>query len=68
MSDNDYSEFSSKWAIPTVKGKCSAGHGIADVVKKTYHGLEPTYNYTSPVPYDSASGLNLGIKYHRTLV
>jgi acid phosphatase len=68
LSDNDYSEYSSKWAIPTVKGKCSAGHGIAEVVKKTYHGLEPTYNYTSPVPYDSVSGLNLGIKYHRTLV
>ncbi|KAJ5301505.1 hypothetical protein PENANT_c002G04207 [Penicillium antarcticum] len=67
LSDNDYSEYSSKWAIPTVKGKCSAGHGIAKVVKKTYHGLEPTYNYTSPVPYDSATGLNLGIKYHRTL-
>ncbi|KGO42268.1 Phosphoesterase [Penicillium expansum] len=59
--------YSSKWAIPATKGKCSAGHGIAEVVKKTYHGLQPTYDYTSPVPYDATSGNNVGIKYHRTL-
>ncbi|KAJ5209204.1 Phosphoesterase [Penicillium cf. viridicatum] len=59
--------YSSKWAVPATKGKCSAGHGIAEVVKKTYHDLQPTYDYTSPVPYDAASGNNVGIKYHRTL-
>ncbi|KAJ5434617.1 Phosphoesterase [Penicillium cf. griseofulvum] len=59
--------YSSKWAVPATKGKCSAGHGIAEVVKKTYHGLHPTYNYTSPVPYDTTTGNNVGIKYHRTL-
>lgn len=68
LSDNEYSKFSSKWAVPTVKGECSAGHGIAEVVKKTYNGRKPTYNYNSPVPYDSTTGLNLGIKYERTLV
>lgn len=60
--------YSSKWPVPDTKGKCSAGHGIAEVVKKTYHGLQPTYDYTSPVPYNAASGNNVGIKYHRTLV
>ncbi|CAI7586110.1 unnamed protein product [Penicillium discolor] len=59
--------YSSKWPVPATEGKCSAGHGIAEVVKKTYHGLHPTYDYTSPVPYDAASGNNAGIKYHRTL-
>ncbi|KAJ5835238.1 Phosphoesterase [Penicillium robsamsonii] len=59
--------YSSKWAIPATKGSCSAGHGIADVVKKTYHGLHPTYDYASPVPYDATTGNNVGIKYHRTL-
>lgn len=60
--------YSSKWAVPATKGKCSAGHGIAEIVKKTYDGLHPTYDYTSPVPYDAASGNNVGIKYQRTLV
>ncbi|KGO69482.1 Phosphoesterase [Penicillium italicum] len=59
--------YSSKWAVPATKGKCSAGNGIAKVVKETYHGLKPTYDYTSPVPYDATSGNNVGIKYHRTL-
>jgi acid phosphatase len=65
MSTDNYS---SKWAVPATKGKCSAGHGIAEVVKNTYHGLQPTYDYASPVPYDVTSGNNVGIKYHRTLV
>lgn len=68
LSDNELSEYSPKWAIPATKGACSAGHGIAEIVKKTYHGLQPTYNYTSPIPYDAVSGNNVGIKYHRTLV
>ncbi|OQE46867.1 hypothetical protein PENCOP_c001G00421 [Penicillium coprophilum] len=59
--------YSSRWPVPATKGKCSAGHGIAEVVKKTYHGLHPTYDYNSPVPYDATSGNNVGIKYHRTL-
>ncbi|OQE17182.1 hypothetical protein PENFLA_c025G04192 [Penicillium flavigenum] len=64
MSTDNYS---SKWAVPATKGKCSAGHGIAEVVKNTYQGLQPTYDYASPVPYDATSGNNVGIKYHRTL-
>ncbi|CAI7617802.1 unnamed protein product [Penicillium glandicola] len=64
LSDDNYS---SKWAVPLTTGECSAGHGIVKVVKKTYDGLKPTYNYTSPVPYDATTGNNVGIKYHRTL-
>ncbi|CAG8909309.1 unnamed protein product [Penicillium egyptiacum] len=60
--------YSSKWPVPATKGGCSAGHGVAEIVKNTYDRLQPTYNYTSPVPYDAASGNNVGIKYHRTLV
>jgi acid phosphatase len=60
--------YSPSWPIPATNGRCSAGHGIAKIVEDTYKGLQPTYNYTSPVPYDAASGNNVGIKYHRTLV
>ncbi|KAI3205434.1 hypothetical protein CBS147311_3493 [Penicillium roqueforti] len=64
LSDSHYS---AKWPVPLTDGECSAGNGIAKVVKKTYHGLHATRDYTSPVPYDEASGNNLGIKYSRTL-
>ncbi|KAJ5261260.1 Phosphoesterase [Penicillium angulare] len=67
LSDGDYSTYEPLWSVPATSGSCSAGHGIADVVKKTYHGLEPTYNYTSPIPYDAKTGNNVGLKYFRTL-
>ncbi|KAJ5550603.1 Phosphoesterase [Penicillium sp. DV-2018c] len=67
LSTNEYSEYSPVWPVPATKGECSAGHGIVDIVKKTWHGLEPSYNYTSPVPHNALSGNNVGIKYHRTL-
>lgn len=65
LSNDDYL---SRWPIPATTARCSAGHGILNQVHKTYHGMEPTYNYTAPVPYDSVSGTNTGIKYSRTLV
>ncbi|KAJ5819583.1 hypothetical protein N7474_005174 [Penicillium riverlandense] len=67
VSDGVYSTYSPKWPIPTTEGRCTAGHGILDIVKKTYHGLKPTYNYTSPVPYNAVSGTNVGIEYTRTV-
>ncbi|KAJ5216707.1 uncharacterized protein N7469_011572 [Penicillium citrinum] len=68
ISDNDYSKYESFWPVPATKGHCSAGHGILDNVKKTYHGRKATYNYTtSPIPYDSVSGNNVGVKFHRTI-
>ncbi|KAJ5691954.1 Phosphate-repressible acid phosphatase [Penicillium macrosclerotiorum] len=67
LSDNIYSEYSSEWPIPATSGSCSAGHGIVDVVKKTYHGKKATYEYTSPIPFSKAAGINVGVKYSRTL-
>jgi acid phosphatase len=56
------------WAVPLTKGSCSAGHGILKAVHETYKDFAPTYNYTSPVPYDAASKTNVGVKYTRKLV
>ncbi|PLB46755.1 acid phosphatase PHOa [Aspergillus steynii IBT 23096] len=58
MSNGDYSEYSPEWPIPLTEGECSAGHGILDIVKETYKGTKPTFNYTSPFPYDTKSGYN----------
>ncbi|KAH1275355.1 hypothetical protein KXX33_006545 [Aspergillus fumigatus] len=55
------------WPVPLTKGSCSAGHGILKAVRKTYKDMAPTYNYTSPVPYDAASKTNVGVKYTRKL-
>lgn len=70
MSVGDYSQFDPNWPVPLTDSsiQCSAGHGILDVVKQTYKGMMPTFNYTTPLPYDSRSGNNVGITYHRTLV
>ncbi|KAJ5378023.1 Phosphate-repressible acid phosphatase [Penicillium cataractarum] len=67
LSDNIYSKYSSEWPIPTTNERCSAGHGILNTVKKTYAGHKATYNYTSPVPYSAPAGINVGVKYSRTL-
>ncbi|KAJ5110419.1 hypothetical protein N7532_000954 [Penicillium argentinense] len=68
LSDGEYSVYEDYWPVPATTGRCSAGHGILDIVKKTYHGRKPTYNYTtSPVPYDSVSGNSAGIKFSRTI-
>lgn len=58
MSNGDYSEYSPDWPIPLTEGECSAGHGILDIVKETYKDTKPTFNYTSPFPYDTKSGYN----------
>ncbi|KAL4929490.1 acid phosphatase PHOa [Aspergillus undulatus] len=62
LSNGDLSEYSPVWPIPLTDAECSAGNGILDIVKETYAGKEPTYNYTSPFPYDSESGYNIDIK------
>ncbi|KAA8644621.1 hypothetical protein EYZ11_008000 [Aspergillus tanneri] len=58
MANGDYAEHSPEWPIPLTEGECSAGHGILDIVKETYKNTKPTYNYTSPFPYDTKSGYN----------
>lgn len=70
LSSGDSSEYTPEWPVPLTDSetKCSAGHGILDTVKETYKGMKPTYNYTTPLPYDAKSGNNLGIKYSRTMV
>lgn len=68
LSDGAYTTYSPEWPVPATTGRCSAGHGIANVVKQTWGGMQPTYNYTSPIPYDSVSGTNTGITYHRVQV
>ncbi|KAL1984470.1 hypothetical protein VTN96DRAFT_9069 [Rasamsonia emersonii] len=66
LSANDYSKYSPNWPVPAAHEKCSAGHGILKAVKDTWGHLEPSYNYTAPFPYDTASGINVGVKYYRT--
>ncbi|KAL2001672.1 hypothetical protein VTN02DRAFT_1425 [Thermoascus thermophilus] len=61
LSTNTYSKYSPEWPIPATSEKCSAGHGILKQVQKTYGHLEPTYNYTSPFPYDTKSGYNVDV-------
>ncbi|KAJ5203838.1 uncharacterized protein N7498_004717 [Penicillium cinerascens] len=66
LSENIYSKYEPFWPIPTTSDRCTAGHGVVDIVKDTYNRRQPTFNYISPVPYDARSGYNTGIKYWRT--
>ncbi|KKK27220.1 acid phosphatase PHOa [Aspergillus rambellii] len=61
LSAGDISEYTPIWPIPLTNAKCSAGHGILDIVKKTYANTEPTYNYSSPFPYDTKIGYNVNV-------
>lgn len=61
MSIGEYSKFSPVWPVPAINEKCSAGHGILDIVKKTYANTTPTYNYTSPYPWDSKADYNVKV-------
>ncbi|PWY95478.1 acid phosphatase PHOa [Aspergillus sclerotioniger CBS 115572] len=61
LSDSEYSKYSPVWPIPLANATCSAGHGILDIVKKTYANTEPTYNYTSPFPYDTKANYNVNV-------
>ncbi|KAL2796409.1 phosphoesterase family-domain-containing protein [Aspergillus keveii] len=67
LSDGSYAEKTYEWPVPATSGKCSGGHGILDVVKKTWGHLSATHDYSSPVPFDKASGNTIGIKYSRKL-
>ncbi|KAJ5818434.1 Acid phosphatase [Penicillium riverlandense] len=66
LSDGEYSKFSPIWPIPVTDAKCSAGHGILDIVKKTYANTTPTYNYTSPYPWDSKADYNTKVTATRS--
>ncbi|KAL4804020.1 phosphoesterase family-domain-containing protein [Aspergillus unguis] len=65
LADGDYAQKTYEWPVPAIEGQCSGGHGILDVVKKTYAGLEPTHDYSSPLPFDVETGIAVGIEYSR---
>ncbi|KUL88482.1 hypothetical protein ZTR_05432 [Talaromyces verruculosus] len=66
LSTNTYSNYSSVWPVPaTGNESCSAGHGILDSVKATWGALAPTYNYTSPFPFDTASHKDVNVPFSR---
>ncbi|KAH8700378.1 acid phosphatase PHOa [Talaromyces proteolyticus] len=66
LSTNDYSNYSSVWAAPATGNEtCAAGHGILQAVKDTWGKLTPTYNYTSPFPYDTVSGKDIKVSFSR---
>lgn len=66
FSDDDYSNYTAGWAVPlTGNETCSAGYGILDAVKTTWAGLTPTYNYTSPFPFDTRVNKDVGIPFSR---
>ncbi|KAL3478748.1 phosphoesterase family-domain-containing protein [Aspergillus californicus] len=65
FSNGDLSEYSPIWPNPVIDAECSAGNGILDSVKETYVGTKPTFNYTSPFPYDTNSGYNVNVRANR---
>ncbi|RAH73816.1 phosphoesterase-domain-containing protein [Aspergillus aculeatinus CBS 121060] len=65
LSEADYSQYRPTWPIPATNASCSAGYGVLPAVVDAYQGQEPTYNYTSPFPYDAPYGLNVGTSYSR---
>jgi acid phosphatase len=46
------------WPAPDTTAKCAAGKGVLKAVVDTWSQSTPTYNYTSPYPYDAANGIN----------
>ncbi|KAJ5113207.1 phosphoesterase family-domain-containing protein [Penicillium angulare] len=65
LSENDLNKYRASWPIPTTNETCSGGHGILQSVVDAYKNQTPTYNYTSPFPYDTGYDLDLGIPYSR---
>jgi acid phosphatase len=57
LSDTEYIP---RWPVPDTSAKCAAGKGVLDAVVKTYSKSTPTYNYSSPYPYDDVSGVDTG--------
>ncbi|KAG9775032.1 acid phosphatase phoa, partial [Aureobasidium melanogenum] len=47
------------WPVPTNSSKCANGKGVLKSVVDTIKGQAPTYNYSSPYPYDPASGVDV---------
>ncbi|KAB8269469.1 phosphoesterase family-domain-containing protein [Aspergillus minisclerotigenes] len=50
--------YSPVWPVPVTDAQCSAGHGVLESVKAAFADSTPTYNYTSPYPWDAKNGYN----------
>ncbi|KAI2788812.1 Acid phosphatase [Penicillium oxalicum] len=66
LSAGEISKYSAVWPVPLTDGKCSAGHGVLDLVKKTFAGQSATYNYSAPYPWDAKSDYNTKVTVTRT--
>jgi acid phosphatase len=55
LSDTKYIPI---WPAPDTSAKCAAGRGVLQTVVDTWFQSPPTYNYSSPYPYDAANGIN----------
>jgi acid phosphatase len=55
LSDDKYIPI---WPAPDTTAKCAAGKGVLQAVVGTWSQTTPTYNYSSPYPYDAANGIN----------
>ncbi|RAL17606.1 acid phosphatase [Aspergillus homomorphus CBS 101889] len=51
-------KYSPVWPIPVTNAQCSAGHGVLGSVQTLFGDSKPTYNYTSPYPWDAKNGYN----------
>ena len=48
------------WPVPATDSKCAGGKGVLSSVVSTYGKMKPTFNYSSPYPYDDSSKTNTG--------
>jgi acid phosphatase len=66
LSTNSYSVFTPNWAIPVTNQSCSAGNGVLKQVVDTYGNMTPTFNYSTPFPYDGRNAsLGVGVTYSK---
>ncbi|KAL2821225.1 acid phosphatase [Aspergillus granulosus] len=54
-------KYSPVWPIPVTDAQCSAGNGVLESVKSAYGDISPTYNYTSPYPWDAKNNYNVNV-------
>lgn len=54
-------QYSPVWPVPVTDAQCSAGHGVLESVKAAFAESTPTYNYTSPYPWDAKNGYNADV-------
>lgn len=65
LSADSFSTKTSSWPVPASNESCSAGHGVLDSVVKTWGAMQPTYNYTSPFPYDASVDRSTAVAYSK---